>query len=317
MNPSNPNTTPPYSSIVSLLRCITKWLKLFGNRNPVTGNPLNLDDLIPLKFHRNNEGAYHCPITLKEFTDSTHIVAVGVGDGNVYAWDAIKQLNIDVQNWCDLMNPSVRFTRKDLIQIQNPADPKFRLMEEFWYIRNKKEFVKSDSFTPSMNLSSLAGKVLSEMATTKFSTIHGPAKADTETPLSETPGDSKPEKMAVPTQISSGRMAASFTSTSLEVRTKTEVVDLSTQDSMYKRFCTEMMELRKKPSKGKVDMGHGYVQLKTNIGNLNLELNCVSVSMLNLYSLRSSSPTDASSSSRLQKHATISCNCATQDTTMA
>ena len=55
------------------------------HRHPVSGEPLELKDLIQLKFHKNAEGSYHCPVMNKVFTEHTHIVAVKT-TGNVYCY---------------------------------------------------------------------------------------------------------------------------------------------------------------------------------------------------------------------------------------
>ena len=62
------------------------------NRNPMTGAPMQQSDLIKLNFFKNEEGSYHCPVTYKQFTEHSHIVAVRE-TGNVYAFDAYKELN--------------------------------------------------------------------------------------------------------------------------------------------------------------------------------------------------------------------------------
>ena len=55
------------------------YLQKHGNRNPLTGAPLTRAELVTLHFHRNEAGKYHCPITFKELSDATHIVAVRTG----------------------------------------------------------------------------------------------------------------------------------------------------------------------------------------------------------------------------------------------
>lgn len=53
------------------------------HRHPVSGEPLEVKDLIQLHFHKNADGEYHCPVLNKVFTEHTHIVAVK-NSGNVY-----------------------------------------------------------------------------------------------------------------------------------------------------------------------------------------------------------------------------------------
>ncbi len=62
---------------------IVPYVKQHGT-NPCTGAKLALADLIRLTYHRNASGNMHCPVTFKEFTRHSHIVAVATS-GNVYA----------------------------------------------------------------------------------------------------------------------------------------------------------------------------------------------------------------------------------------
>jgi peptidyl-prolyl cis-trans isomerase-like 2 len=41
--------------------------------HPVTGEPLSLDDLFPLTFHKNADGEYECPVLKKVFTQVRHL----------------------------------------------------------------------------------------------------------------------------------------------------------------------------------------------------------------------------------------------------
>lgn len=98
---------------------IIPYIRKYG-KNPVTGAPLKLGDLIPLTFHKNSEGEFHCPVLNKVFTEFTHIVAVKT-TGNVFCYEAIKELNIKTKNWKELLTDEP-FTRDDLITIQNPNE---------------------------------------------------------------------------------------------------------------------------------------------------------------------------------------------------
>ena len=101
--------------------------------NPCTGAKLALSDLIRLNYHRNSSGNMHCPITFKEFTRHSHIVAIA-SSGNVYvprtvavelatethrsfSWDAVDELNIKARNFTDLLSAQP-FTRADIITLQ-------------------------------------------------------------------------------------------------------------------------------------------------------------------------------------------------------
>jgi len=106
--------------------------------HPVSGQPLSLDDLTPLTFHRNSDGEYCCPILAKVFTQvrrgscgaagrcaalltrqcaqHSHIVAVKAS-GNVYSYEAVQQLNVKTKSWRDLLTEEP-FTRSDIIHLQ-------------------------------------------------------------------------------------------------------------------------------------------------------------------------------------------------------
>ena len=61
---------------------IVPYVKQHGS-NPCTGAKLQMSELIRLSYHRNASGNMHCPVTFKEFTRHSHIVAVATS-GNVY-----------------------------------------------------------------------------------------------------------------------------------------------------------------------------------------------------------------------------------------
>ncbi len=73
--------------IVNILPYIKKFKK-----NPITGLPLKVTDLIKLHFYKNQEGEFHCPVTYKVFTEHTVIIAIKE-TGNVYSYEAFEELN--------------------------------------------------------------------------------------------------------------------------------------------------------------------------------------------------------------------------------
>jgi peptidyl-prolyl cis-trans isomerase-like protein 2 len=89
-------------------------------RNPATGAPLELKDLVRLHFHRNADGEFACPVLGKVFNEHTHIVAVRTS-GNVYCWEALDQLCLKPRNLRDLLTDEP-FARADVIHIQDPQN---------------------------------------------------------------------------------------------------------------------------------------------------------------------------------------------------
>lgn len=72
-----------------------------------------MTDLIQLKFHKNDKGQYHDPISFKVFTDHTKLVAIKTS-GNVYTNDTIEELNRKPKFWKDLLTGEI-FNYKDII----------------------------------------------------------------------------------------------------------------------------------------------------------------------------------------------------------
>ncbi|KAK1268926.1 Peptidyl-prolyl cis-trans isomerase-like 2 [Acorus gramineus] len=112
---------------------IVPYIKKYG-RHPVTGAPLGLGDLIPITFHKNAEGEFHCPVLNKVFTEFTHIVAVK-NTGNVFCYEvAIKELNIKPKNWKELLTDEP-FKKEDLITIQNPNELDKKVLLDFDHVK--------------------------------------------------------------------------------------------------------------------------------------------------------------------------------------
>eukprot|EP00227_Mantoniella_beaufortii_P010073 CAMPEP_0197586896 /NCGR_PEP_ID=MMETSP1326-20131121/8713_1 /TAXON_ID=1155430 /ORGANISM="Genus nov. species nov., Strain RCC2288" /LENGTH=586 /DNA_ID=CAMNT_0043151563 /DNA_START=175 /DNA_END=1931 /DNA_ORIENTATION=+ len=103
------------------------------HKHPVSGAPLELKDLTKLHFAKNADGEYECPVLNKTFTDSTHIVAVRTS-GNVYCFQAIDELCVKPKSWRDLITDE-KFTRKDLITIQDPMNLEGRVLDKFEHVK--------------------------------------------------------------------------------------------------------------------------------------------------------------------------------------
>lgn len=132
---------------------IVPYIRKYG-RNPVTGAPMKQEDLIPLTFHKNAEGEYHCPVLNKVFTEFTHIVAVRT-TGNVFCYEAVKELNIKTKNWKELLTDEP-FTREDLITIQNPNALDTKVLLDFDHVKKSlkvdDEEIQKMQSDPSYNI---------------------------------------------------------------------------------------------------------------------------------------------------------------------
>ena len=112
---------------------IVPYIKKF-KRHPVTGDPLAAGDLTKLKFQKNAEGHYHCPVLFKIFNNHTHIVAIRT-TGHVYCHEAVKELNLKAKCMRDLIDDTP-FTRDDIITLQDPSDGSRRELTKFSHVTN-------------------------------------------------------------------------------------------------------------------------------------------------------------------------------------
>ncbi|XP_045584377.1 RING-type E3 ubiquitin-protein ligase PPIL2 [Procambarus clarkii] len=241
----------PHGNVYDL-EAILPFLRKF-KVNPVTGEPLSEKQLTKVTFHRASTGEYHCPVLYKPLTNTSHVVAVKT-TGNVFSYEAVEQLNIKVNNWRELLTDKI-ITRADLITIQNPQDLSKYNISSFHHIINNLKVeneetvqARSDASMRLKNVSQDTKQILDEFNRTYK-----------ETDANEEAAERVADKFNA-AHYSTGKVSASFTSTSVDVETKHEAAVLEDDVVRYQR-------VKKK----------GYVSLKTNHGVLNLEIYCDTV----------------------------------------
>ena len=250
------------------------------------GKPLKSAELITLHFSKNDDGEMVDPVTFKVFTDNSHIVALR-NTGNVFAYDTVERLNIKAKNWRDLVSEE-EFGRKDIITIQDPQNIASRNLATFKYLQEGADTATPEQIRerndPSRNVNTAAlGSTASvlkaskkqepdinpdalasnrdSIARTLQSLTQAPKSATTvsnsnfKTPSHTTKATLAPNAA----QHTTGKAAASFTSTGLTPHTSAERALLSDEDYM----------LRPKRVKQK---GYARISLPPH-GDLNLELN--------------------------------------------
>lgn len=266
---------------------IGAWLEKHPNQNPVNGEPLAKKDLIKLNFARNSEstgeigatdgkGDLIDPVTYKVFTDNTHIVAVRHGSyANVFSWDTVERMNIKAKMWQDLMDDEP-FTRADIIALQDPQNAASRNLDQFKYLQEGKsaqltkeaEEERNASNINAASLGSMGEKVLKAKAAVEKARKAREAGADINRSSGALTKSSAPSAPVAPlirekktaanaAAYTTGRAAASFTSTGLTPETSGERALLTDEEFM----------LKPKRIKNK-----GYARLETNLGDLTLEL---------------------------------------------
>lgn len=268
---SNPVCDREDGTIYELTNVIP-WIKKHGV-SPSSGKLLKAADLLTLHFHKNEStGTWHDPVSFKAFNDSTHLVAIGTS-GNVYAYDTIQQLNIKAKFWSDLLTGE-EFTRKDLITLQDPNNPSGKNVANLHHLKegltlsaadkgqaeNQDEVNVAATGSASSLIRSLKKKKADEQS--QKDSAGEAALRKMEQAASNSQGQKKSEEAKNVGIASTGRTAASFTSTGLTPQTKQEREVLNEEDVMYD-------DIKRGGTSNK-----GYVRLTTNFGPLNLELHC-------------------------------------------
>ncbi|CAN9085525.1 unnamed protein product [Alternaria alternata] len=245
---------------------ILTWLSKHPDTNPVDGTPLKRADLITLNFTKNEDGEYVDPVTYKVFTDNTHIVALRKS-GNVFAWDTVERLNIKAKNWQDLVSDDP-FTRKDIITLQDPQSIESRDFSSYKHVKDGETVVADAEGGVNKEALGNAAKILKakeavakarenrkikEQGGTTSKALANLSRNGTAASTS-----TEPKKPAYNAAVyTSGKAAASFTSTGVTPHTSGERALLSDEDYM----------LKPKRIKNK-----GYARISTSLGDLNVEL---------------------------------------------
>jgi peptidyl-prolyl cis-trans isomerase-like 2 len=273
-------------------------------RDPVTGAEMELGNskkdnsnndkktssqIIRLNMDRDSEGRWQCPILTKPFTNMTKIVAVvDRGDGEssleayVYSYEAYHELNEKNKNWVDLTTGKKFSPRKDVIILNDPNDDKLqqrRDIQGFWHIQNSRslEDAKSGAAGGNSNDTTSSGNVRYSVTATR---VMEKIEKDRQEKMKKrqletndgtaTAGSSSKKGRKILAQdvtgvsFTSGRAASSLTSTSMDVAYDNPLREATTEEILQSKF--QIMKSRKDEK--------GYVRLKTNLGDMLVELHC-------------------------------------------
>lgn len=235
----------------------------------------------------DGKGDYIDPVTFKVFTDNTHIVAIRHGTyANVFAWETVERMNIKAKMWRDLVD-DVEFGRKDIITLQDPQNAASRDLSQFKHIQDGQDVALTSEQEESrqqgsININAL-GRIGDKVLRAKeaverarqarsaganpnqiTSALTKPASTTT-TITTSSSASSAPRPPSIlekklpsnAAAYTTGRAAASFTSTGLTPETSNERALLSEEEFL----------LRPRQIKHK-----GYVRLTTSLGPLTIEL---------------------------------------------
>ncbi|KAL1498332.1 hypothetical protein ABEB36_009145 [Hypothenemus hampei] len=220
--------------------------------NPVTGKPLDFHSLIQLNLKRNEEDGFECPVLFKPITNSSHVVAIAT-TGNVYSMEAVEQLNLKNKNWKDLITDEP-FERKDIIVLQDPKNLSKFDISEFYHVKKNLRVETEEELADKANAQARLRSINPETKTTLEELDRDYKKSTIE--INKNVVSQKADRINA-AHYSTGAVAASFTSTTMERRLVHEPAIRPEDELRYER-------VKKK----------GYVRLVTNLGMLNLELYC-------------------------------------------
>ncbi|CAN1333627.1 Peptidyl-prolyl cis-trans isomerase CYP65 [Linum perenne] len=224
---------------------IVPYIVKYG-KHPVTGTPLKQEDLIPLNFHKNSEEEFHCPVLNKVFTEFTHIVAIKT-TGNVFCYEAVKELNIKTKNWKELITDEP-FTRNDLITLQKmTSDPTYNINVS-GDIKQMLEELGTDKAKEAALHGGGGSKARNERAAALAAILSARSRIK-----DDSKDKAKPPNGFSVSRYTTGAASRSFTSTCFTPVTQNEY---------------EYVKVERNPKK------KGYVQLHTTHGDLNIELHC-------------------------------------------
>ncbi|XP_074868363.1 RING-type E3 ubiquitin-protein ligase PPIL2 isoform X3 [Carettochelys insculpta] len=242
----------PDGTVFDLLS-IVPWIKKYGT-NPITGMKLDAKSLIKLNFAKNNEDKYHCPVLFTVFTNNSHIVAIKT-TGNVYAYEAVEQLNIKPKNYKDLLTDEP-FTRQDILTLQDPTNLDKFNVSNFFHVKNNLKVTDPDEEKAKLDPSYYLKNTNAETRETLLELYKEFKGDDILAATMKAPEKRKVDKLNA-AHYSTGKVSASFTSTAMAPETTHEAAAIEEDVVRYQY-------VKKK----------GYVRLHTNKGDLNLELHC-------------------------------------------
>ena len=185
----------------------------------------------------------------------------------MFAWDTIERLNIKAKNWRDLVSDD-EFTRKDIVTLQDPQNIESRNFGAYKHVQEGETVMPGTESGVNKDALGNAAKILKAKEAVAKARAERLAKGQGAQPSRAVATVSKngnaPATMAAPKKpaynaavYTSGKAAASFTSTGVTPHTSGERALLSDEDYMLK------------PKRVKQK---GYARMSTSLGDLNIEL---------------------------------------------
>jgi len=277
-----------------------------NKKSPVTGEPMSSRDVIALHMDKDDEtDRWQCPVLTKPFMDHTKIVAVvqpNRTEANVYSWEAYQELNVKPKNYEDLVSGAPFSKSKDVIVLNDPDDTELnraREMSTFYHIMNSRDELRSAALLPggaggvgsgSSNVrhTKTAARIMEQLQQKKQKRAEEDRKSKPK--QSSEGGESEcvamrlgyvdPNDPSAPLRVlasdvtgvefAHSKAAASLTSTSTGISYDSR----SERDATQEEIIRSIFDVMKTKKKNVLKNRKGYVVLRTNMGDVTIELHC-------------------------------------------
>ena len=251
--------------------------------DPVSGKPMSSRDVITLHMEKDEEGRWNCPVLTKPLADHTKIVAILQPNGteaNVYSYEAYHELNVKAKNYEDLIS-GVKFNKKkDVLLLNDPNNEELnqrRDINRFYHIIHARELEQENSSSASdVRYSVTATRIMETLKQNKSKEASASSSKARQQESSAPRWDNHSEWTTLEVdgmreiilaadvtgvKLTSGIVASSLTSTAEAVAHD----NLERQATLEEVLQSQSRVMRKLKQKG-------LVRLRTNLGDLTLEL---------------------------------------------
>ncbi len=275
---------------------LTPFVLEYG-KDPVSGQPLNLRQIITCDMDQDEEGRWQCPILTKPFTDHMKIVAIlqrptPINNDNskdssnnnsltahVYSYEAYQELNVKIKNYQDLISGLAFSPQKDVILLNDPSNAELESLRDinnFYHIQHGRWLEQSKSASASgggnVQYSVTATRIMEKLQQQQQETTNK-KRAIEQQQHDETKDDQNDfatkykdvlSEDVTGIALTTSQASGSLTSTAMVNRHAHHSAKLATLEEVLQAQFQVMRRLKKK----------GHVQIQTNFGNLVVEVHC-------------------------------------------
>lgn len=256
---------------------IVDFVRTHG-KSPASGAKTTLNDVILLKMAKDGDGRWMCPVTHKVFTNHSKVAAVATS-GNVYAYDALRELCLSRKGSMRDLIDSTEFARTDVVVIHDPEDVELSKRRDISNLEHLKRAERAEPGTRPLGESAerilaTARSNVEVAAAQREARRLAAAKVASDPSRPENKGltatflrvrdlGARTDEVCAGSRLTSGDTSRSLTSSAVGVSTSRDLRP-ATDDELLASRWKILRSLGKK----------GYARLETNLGPLNIEVHC-------------------------------------------